>query len=163
MLEKSNNFIIKNEVQNIDLLVTETEEIEKMKGFIALDQNREVARTNLFSKEKTAEHYNQLVEFCRNKPKEIISQMKLPIEGLGIDADGNITINAIPIKNLSTAEQLDLAIDIARTTAGELKVICIDKFESLDQESQERFIKKTEDDGFVYCITRVSSGDLTIG
>lgn len=163
LLEKSNNFIIKNEVQNIDLLVTETEEIEKMKGFIALDQNREVARTSLVSKEKTAEHYNQLVEFCRNKPKEIISQMKLPIEGLGIDADGNITINSIPIKNLSTAEQLDLAIDIARTTAGELKVICIDKFESLDTEAQERFMKKTEDDGFVYCITRVSSGDLTIG
>ena len=162
LLEKSNNFIIKNEVQNIDLLVTETEEIEKMKGFIALDQNREVARTNLVSKEKTAEHYNQLVEFCRNKPKEIISQMKLPIEGLGIDADGNITINAIPIKNLSTAEQLDLAIDIARTTAGELKVICIDKFESLDQETQQRFMDKTENDDFIYVISKVTGGELTI-
>lgn len=162
LLEKSNNFIIKNKVENIDLLVTETEEIEKMKGFIALDQNREVARTSLVSKEKTAEHYNQLVEFCRNKPKEIISQMKLPIEGLGIDADGNITINSIPIKNLSTAEQLDLAIDIARTTAGELKVICIDKFESMDKETQQRFMDKTENDDFIYVISKVTGGELTI-
>lgn len=162
LLEKSNNFIIKNKVENIDLLVTETEEIEKMKGFIALDQNREVARTSLVSKEKVAEHYNQLVEFCRNKPKEIISQMKLPIEGLGIDVDGNITINAIPIKNLSTAEQLDLAIDIARTTAGELKVICIDKFESMDKETQQRFMDKTENDDFIYVISKVTGGELTI-
>lgn len=162
LLEKSQNFIIKNEIQNIEALVLETEEIEKMKGFIALDQNREIAKNNLVSKEKVANHYDKLVEFCRNKPKEIIAQMKLPIEGLGIDVDGNITINAIPIKNLSTAEQLDLAIDIARTTAGELKVICIDKFESMDSETQERFMQKTENDGFTYCITKVTNGDLTI-
>lgn len=162
VLEKSINYVASKEKVNLDSLLIEVKDAETMKGFVMLDKNREKAKTDVLVKNKVAEHYNALVEFCRSKPRDIIAQMKLPIENLGIDKEGNITIKNIPIKNLSTAEQLDLAIDIARVTAGELKIICIDRFESMDSEIQQRFMEKTENDGFTYCITRVTEGELKI-
>lgn len=158
----ASTFAISSSKQDIETAIQEVETAEKMKGFIPLDQNRELAKKTLDNKKKVALHYDNMVNFCRNKPQEIIASMELPVEGLGIDSDGNITVHNRPIKNLSTAEQLDLAIDIARATAGELKIICIDKFESLDYEAQERFMEKTKDDQFTYVVTKVTGGDLKI-
>jgi len=158
----ASTFAIASTKQDIETALAEVEQAEKMKGFIPLDKNREVAKNSLIDKKKIALHYDNMVNFCRNKHQEIIASMQLPVEGLGIDNDGNITVHQRPIKNLSTAEQLDLAIDIARATAGELKIICIDKFESLDYEAQERFMEKTKDDQFTYVVTKVTGGDLKI-
>ena len=73
-----------------------------------------------------------------------------------------ITIDGLPITNLSTSRQIKLALDIARATAGPLKLICIDRFESLDHEQREAFFKEIEGDGFQYFISQVTSGDLTV-
>lgn len=162
LLEKATLYISHNTERDISDLKENAEIIEKMKGFIPLAENKERYLQELRAKLEKAEKYDSYVTFCRNKPQEILNNMTLPVKNLGIDKEGNITISDRPIKNLSTAEQLDVAIDIAKATSGELKLICIDKFEAMDKETQEAFFKKTENDGFTYFITQVTEGDLKI-
>ena len=162
-VEKAKDYLENNiKTENLESLVEQASNTEKMKAFIPLSRNKQEAEKGYNTKLDIARKYDNYVEFCREKPKEILAQMELPVEGLGIDEVGNITINGRPIKNLSTAEQLNLAIDIAKATAGELKIICVDKFETLDEETQEEFFKKTENDNFKYVITKVTGGELKI-
>ena len=162
-VEKAKDYLENNsKTENLEKLVEQASNTEKMKAFIPLAKNKIEAEKGYNTKLDIARKYDNYVEFCRAKPKEILAQMELPVEGLGIDEVGNITINGRPIKNLSTAEQLNLAIDIAKATAGELKIICVDKFETLDKETQEEFFKRTENDNFKYVITKVTGGELKI-
>lgn len=156
------NFAEVNQYEDTSPLMQKACEVEKMKGFIQLYNNMKAHEKNLKSKIETAQKYDSFVDFCRRKPQEILQNMKMPVENLGLDSEGNITINNRPIKNLSTAEQLDTAIDIARATAGELRIICIDKFETMDEDMQAQFMSRTENDGFTYIITKVTKGDLRV-
>jgi exonuclease SbcC len=73
-----------------------------------------------------------------------------------------ITVDGLPIRNLSTSRQIKLALDIARATASELKLICVDRWESLDKEQRAIFLKEINNDGFQYFLSQVTSGDLKI-
>lgn len=161
-VEKANAYIMSNTKKDVEKMKQDAENVEKMKGYIQLSKNKKALLTELDEKIATAQKYDKYVEFCRNEPKEIIKATKLPIEGLGINDEGYITINERPIKNLSTAEQMDIAISIAKITAGDLKIICIDRMESMDPEMIEMFMQKTADDEFSYIFTKVTSGNLKI-
>lgn len=94
-------------------------------------------------------------------PKKMLSQVSLPIEGLALNGD-DIAINGVSIQNLSTSEQIRFSLAIAKSLAKELKVVCIDRFESLDKSTQELFEKETDKDGFEYFVTVVTDGDLSM-
>jgi len=99
-------------------------------------------------------------------PKRILADIKLPVDGLEIDGD-NILINGVAIDKLSDSEKIKLGLDIARALSGKLKVICIDRFESLDGKAKKLFEKAARDDDFEYFFTIVNqdpngSGDLRL-
>lgn len=134
----------------------EAQETERMKGFLTLADNAKRLEGELILKQAETEKYNEYVNFCRRKPSELLAQHKLPVEGLGINDEGNITINGLPIKNQSTSEQVEIALDIARNTSGPLHIICVDKFENLDPETQQEFFRQIENDDFQYFVTDIS-------
>ena len=87
----------------------------------------------------------------------------MPIKDLGIGGDGEITIKGLPIKNLSDGEKIILALDIARATLKELKIININGFEALDTKSQELFLNEIQKDQDIqYFISKVADGPLKI-
>jgi hypothetical protein len=92
-------------------------------------------------------------------PKQLLSRMELPIEDLEIKGD-QIFIKGISADKLSTSEQMRLSIKIARCLAGELKVICIDRFETLGAAARKAFIAEASKDKFEYFITEVTEGPL---
>jgi chromosome segregation ATPase len=94
-------------------------------------------------------------------PKELLQEVKLPVEGLEIDGD-EILVGGVAIDKLSTSEQLRFAVRVARALAGKLKVICCDQWESLDKESMAAFLAEAADDDFEYFITRVTDGELKL-
>jgi len=94
-------------------------------------------------------------------PRKLLAEVKLPVENLEIDGD-NILIDGKSIDKLSDSEQIRFAIDIARSLAGDLKVICVDRFESLDPKNRKEFEKATAPDEFEYFITVVTDGDLNV-
>lgn len=146
----------------IEPLVEKASNAEKMKGYINLYDNMRSLENALETKQATATCLDTCVETARNKPAELLQQIKMPIKGLGINEQMQITIDDLPITNLSTSRQIKLALDIARATAGPLKIICIDRFESLDQDQQAAFLKEIEGDGYQYWVASVTNGDLQV-
>lgn len=111
--------------------------------------------------EETASGLDERCKMLKRKPQELIGSVTLPIKGLGLE-DGQVTINGLPIVNLSTSERVRLALEIARASAGELKVVCVDGFEALDPAAQAEFMRQAEGDGFQYFVTMRTEGPLQV-
>jgi len=94
-------------------------------------------------------------------PRKMLSQVKLPVENLEIKGD-SIFVDGVSIDKLSTSEQIEFAITVAKSLAGNLKVICVDRWESLDADAKAKFEALTADDDFEYFVTEVTSGDLSV-
>ena len=113
--------------------------------------------------EETAEKHKALDALYKTLTNEVpiklLSDIKLPIKGLELVED-NIQINGVDIDKLATSEQTKFSVNIARSLAGKLKVICVDRFETLDDKSRKAFEKEAASDGFEYFITTVTDGDL---
>lgn len=161
-VEKAKKYLEETNAIDIEPLNAEFDEVEKMRSYIPLAEKIEVLKETLDQKKKEAECLDKFVEIARSKPKELLEKVKLPIPNLGFSEEGNLTINGLPIKNLSTSEQLKVALDIARVTAGDLNIICVDKLESLDQDVQNQFYEQIDGDGYQYIVTSVTNGDMKV-
>lgn len=159
---KAIQYLEENPAVEVDKLQAKAEEAELMKGFVPLYDNMKRLEQDLADKVNLAGNLDQCVAIARQKPAELLQEIKLPVPGLGIDDNMQITVDGLPIRNLSTSRQIKLALDIARATAGQLKLICVDRWESLDAEQRDIFLREIDNDGFQYFISHVTSGDLQI-
>lgn len=146
----------------IEPLEEKAQKAEKMKGYIPLYDQMRNLQTSLQEKQDRAFRLNECVEIARRKPAELLQQVKLPVAGLGINDEMQLTIDGLPISNLSTSRQIKLALDIARATAGPLKLICFDRFESLDTDQRDIFLKEIAQDDYQYFISQVTNGDIKV-
>lgn len=79
----------------------------------------------------------------------------LPIPGLEVK-DGDIYRNGVHFDRLNTAQQVDIAVEIAKLRAGELGVCCVDGIELLDSAAFEEFRDRALDSGLQLFVSRVS-------
>lgn len=94
-------------------------------------------------------------------PKKLIDEADLIIPQLELDGD-NIKFGGVEIDNLATSEQMQLALKIAKVHAGKVKVICVDRFESLDPDARRVLFNTSAIDEFEYFVTEVTAGDLAL-
>jgi len=111
-------------------------------------------------RERFSELQDQLAA-ARDKPGELLANVQLPVPGLGIE-DGTVTINGLPISELSTGEQLSVAADIAIATLGDLSVVLVDGLEALDPDNQTLLLGRLANAGVQAFVTKISDGELTI-
>ena len=105
----------------------------------------------------------ELIEAARAKPGELLGALEeLPIEGMGIDAEYGVTINGVPIGDLSDGESIDLAIEIALRYAGELPILLVNGLEALDPDSQAQLREKLIASDCQCFVTKVTEGGLVI-
>jgi len=90
---------------------------------------------------------------------QLLAEAELPIPNLTVEGE-TILVGGVSLDTLSTSEQIDFALQAARLLAGKLKVICLDRFETLDPDKQARFRAGAADDDFEYFVTEVTTGDL---
>lgn len=101
---------------------------------------------------------NALIDIDDYK-SELLSS--LPIKGLTV-VDGEIYRNGVQFDRLNTAQQVEIAIEIARLRAGDLPVCCADGLELLDSERFEEFKKQAMEWGLQLFVTRVTDNALEI-
>jgi exonuclease SbcC len=94
-------------------------------------------------------------------PREILDTVHLPIEGLTITED-DVFVKGVELSKMSNSEQMRFAVEMARSLAGSLKVICLDGAEALDDDSFGNLVQECKDDGYQYVLTRVTSGPLQV-
>lgn len=122
-------------------------------------RKREAECEGLFAKHKKLDALYKHIE--NELPKLLLSEIKLPVKGLEISGD-EILVNGVSIDTLSTSEQVEFSVNLARILAGKLKVICVDRFESLDAEKRRCFEQSIDGDEFEYFVTQVTEGPLTV-
>ncbi|GAH87461.1 unnamed protein product, partial [marine sediment metagenome] len=161
-MKERKDFLSISKVAPIDDLLAEAKRTEEMKGYLNISGNLKKLEKDQSIKEKEAKRLDKLVNFLRKKPAELLSKIKLPIKGLSVNEEMQVSIDGLPIANLSTSRQITLAIEIARATSGELKLICIDRFETLDTDRRKILFDEISKDDFQYFISEVTEGKLRI-
>lgn len=160
--EESKKYLDSHHIVDIVPLETAHKEAEEMKSYIRSADDLKVKEIELHTKEKEVETLTDKIEFMRTKPQMLLAKSEIPIQGITVDGQGNVLVNSRPIINLSGGERIRFVMNIVRATAGPLKIILINGFESLSPKGQAEFIKECAGDGFQYIITKVTDGALKI-
>ncbi|MBE2188025.1 MAG: hypothetical protein KIT33_07910 [Candidatus Kapabacteria bacterium] len=112
----------------------------------------------LMLKEETDKLSNALTGL--EKLKENLLK-ELPIKDLEIK-EGEIYCKDIVFDKLNTAEQVKIAVEVAKIRASELGIICVDGIERLDKDTFNEFKTKAIDSGLQMIVTKVGDSDLNI-
>lgn len=88
-------------------------------------------------------------------PSEIFNDEGLPFD-LSFDGD-HVVINGARVENMATSEQLELGLQIVqrRNKDAKLKLLCVDKIETLDDDSYKKFWEFCETEGYQAFATKV--------
>lgn len=117
--------------------------------------------------EEQAAGLTALIEETRGKPAELLRDAHLPVRGLAIAADGSITVNGLPITDLSAGEKLaQVAVPVALATLPQgddgMQVVLVDGLETLDPANRRRMLTQLADAGVQVLAAEVGEGELTI-
>jgi len=107
---------------------------------------------------KKSEAMTETIDALRKTlPEKLLAEAQIPIKDIRVDGE-KVFIGDISIDNCSTKEQVGISLDIVRKLNEDkpLKVICLDRAESLDPEALAEFDRQIQPDEFQYWITLVS-------
>ncbi len=154
---KASKYLEEHEEIDVEPLQEEANKVQEMVSYLR-EWNRisEIRDNQLAPKEQYSSLLTERINKARNLPGELLKTAKMPIEGISVDENGLVRINGTLIDGLSEGEKLSLAMKVAKAQCGELKVICLDSFECLDKESQERLLKEMFEDEYQYFVTEVA-------
>lgn len=116
-------------------------------------------RTELETLTADAAAQTQALEAIEQYKNELLNS--LPIPGLEV-RDGEIYRNGVPFDRLNTAQQVEVAVEIAKLRAADLGVVCVDRIECLDSDSLAAFKAAALESGLQLFITRVADDGFNI-
>lgn len=119
----------------------------------------EKMKTELADLEKDAANQTQALADIDAYKAELVNN--LPIKGLEV-VDGEVMRDGIVFDRLNTAQQVDIAIEIAKLRAGELAIMCVDGLELMDPTAFAEFRRRVEESNIQLFVTRVSDEEFTI-
>lgn len=85
----------------------------------------------------------------------------LPVPGLEV-VDGELFRDGVPFDRLNTAQQVDIAVEIAKLRAGDLGVICVDGVELLDSSAFDAFRERAIESDLQLFVSRVSDEQFQV-
>jgi energy-coupling factor transporter ATP-binding protein EcfA2 len=150
---------------NIQPLQKAAEEVTTMREYLRdFDLMKDILISKLAPKEELSKALTAKIEKARSLPLELLKVSKCPIDGVAVDGEGMLRINGTLINGLSDGEKKDLTMKIAkaRAEAGDLKIICFDGFQDLDDDAQRQYIEDAKKDGYMWFFLKTESGDLNI-
>jgi DNA repair exonuclease SbcCD ATPase subunit len=138
----------------------------------AIRSNRDVAAKRQANLDLVAQMVDQAAELQEEADGQTEALTKLdaykselldslPIPGLEV-RDGEVYRHGVHLDRLNTAQQVEIAVEVAKLRAGELGVICVDGIELMDSDNYNELKKQAEASGFQFFVTRVDDGDFTL-
>jgi disulfide oxidoreductase YuzD len=113
-------------------------------------------KVELAGMDKESRFLTSLRDFFADLPSMLAREQDSPLQGLEFKGD-DVYIGGNKMENLSTSEQVEIALNIVRhmNKDTELKLMCLDRAESLDDDTLADFEKQIQDDEFQYFLTIV--------
>jgi len=116
---------------DIDALKAAMEQAQALTQARELQDKHDAAAKVASEAAVTAERFQDLVELFRDGiPKLLLSEAKLPVDGLSID-DETILINDVPLHQLGTSRQIRLGVLIAHALNPRSAFVLVDGAESM--------------------------------
>ena len=119
----------------------------------------ESLRTELATLQEDAQRQTAALTSIEQYKSDLLAA--LPIKGVEV-VDGEILRDGIPFDRLNTAQQVDIAVELAKLRAADLGVVCVDGLELLDSSTLEEFKARALESGLQLFITRVSDQPFQI-
>lgn len=157
--------IILNETEPVDIepLQKAADEVADMQSYLRdFDLMTAMIREKLAPKEELSKTLTAKIEKGRELPRELLKIAALPIPGITVDSNGMIRIGQTLIDGLSDGEKLELAFRVAKAQAGELKLICLDGWNKINESDRAWIEKEINEDEFQYIILETLDGDLNV-
>lgn len=85
----------------------------------------------------------------------------LPIPGVVV-TDGEIYRDGVVFDRLNTAQQVGIAVEIAKLRSGDLGICCVDRLECLDPEAFEAFRDQIKESDLQLFVTTVSGEEFNV-
>lgn len=145
--DRLDNSEIKEKIKNASDINNQANEYD-----IALAKQKEKA----ILRDKYDNKSKVLSELDEQK-SDLIKNAKLPVPGLSL-SDSGVTLNDIPIEQISSAEKLMLSTKIACSINSDLKIIMIKDGSLLDSKSFELVTEFCKANGYQLWIETVGSG-----
>ena len=102
------------------------------------------------------------IEMARALPGQLLQKAEMPVPGISIE-NGELLIDNLPLDNHSEGRCMEIALEVAKAKAGELKIVLADGLEKLSTKRREEFLKKAKETGLQWFFTVVGdSEELTI-
>jgi DNA repair exonuclease SbcCD ATPase subunit len=112
----------------------------------ANNKRRAAAAATVAQLEQQVEAQSDALAKIEKQKLEVLSAAKLPVEGLGIAADG-ITLNGVPFAQSSAAERLRVALALSMAVSPDLEDVWIRDGALLDDESLELLVRQAQELG----------------
>lgn len=155
-LGNASKYLEEHEEVDITPLQQSADHVQEMVSYLRdWDRIEEITKNQLEPKQQLSADLTAKIETARTLPQKLILTADMPIEGVSVDAEGRIRIKGTLIDGLSDGEKLELAMKVAKAQCGPLKIICIDKWESLDKTSQDVLEVLMKEDEYQYFVTEV--------
>lgn len=140
--------------------VDTTELQEKLNNATILNQayskalERTKASEAVLGHQKEQKKLTEKLATMQKQKDQLITSVKLPIDGLSIDAEG-VTFNKMPFSQLSSAEQLKVSLAIAMSMNPKLRVMRIMDGSLLDSENMKVISQMAKNEDYQIWIERV--------
>jgi DNA repair exonuclease SbcCD ATPase subunit len=151
----------------VDALVDEsTDEIEQniagsetINSHVRDNERKAEAEADAATAEQEYANMTGVIDGLRKQRLSLLNGAPLPLPGLSVDEDNNLTYNGYTWSSMSGSEQLRVATAIVRATKPECGFVLVDKLEQMDVQTLAEFGAWAQSEGLQVIGTRVSTGD----
>lgn len=149
---------IEGKIEGARQRITEAEKQDKLYSIYVDAKGIEKEYDQLI---ENANDLTDTIDYLRDTlPRMLTESANIPIKGLSFDGD-KVMIGDKALKYMSTSEKVAVALQIVRekNKDAKLKLLCLDRAESLDDDTLKEFVEQVEGDDFQYFLTQVQHGD----
>jgi DNA repair exonuclease SbcCD ATPase subunit len=142
------------ELIDVGALRAELDAAERVKGVIALHDNRETYENAAAALESESEQLTGEIEALDKAKHDAVAAAALPVPGLALGEDA-VLLNGLPLRQASGAEMMRVSAAVAMGANPDLKVILVDEGEKLDSQSMALLEEMAKERGFDIWVAKV--------
>lgn len=144
--------------ESTEALERNIEDVEAINNKVRTNMEREKAQDEATNYRKQYGTMSEELQKIQEAKTKMLQNADLPLPGLSVD-DGELVYNGAKWDCMSGADQLRVAVAIARKLNPNCGFVLLDKLEQMDQETLKEFGTWLEAEGLQVIATRVSTGD----
>jgi predicted ATP-dependent endonuclease of OLD family len=144
--------------ESTEALENNIHEVEAINNKVRTNMEREKAQDEANNYKQQYGTLSEQLQKIKEDKVALLQQANLPLDGLSVE-DGELVYNSAKWDCMSGADQLKVAVAIARKLNPNCGFVLLDKLEQMDRETMQEFGTWLEVEGLQVIATRVSTGE----